>query len=217
MGDDASRSTISTTTPSRWKRCASSPRSGGAGWRCSRRRRRSPTITIRVNGFSDGLIETGCRRHSLQRGQPSTNSIDQIRRADRAADAAQEPARRHRQQRRRRDAGDRRRNRGCRPDGRHATSTSCRNSRRSCCTCSGRRIHVVNEDFRLAGRELARSVLGWIDGGDPATPAEPQRADAGEVAPAASRTTGAWHAAGLDGHLRECDASCQPCPLPHGP
>ncbi|MDW6025693.1 LacI family transcriptional regulator [Mesorhizobium sp. BAC0120] len=28
---------------------------------------------------------------------------------------------------------------------------------------------VVNEDFRLAGRELARSVLGWIDGADPAT------------------------------------------------
>jgi LacI family transcriptional regulator len=27
---------------------------------------------------------------------------------------------------------------------------------------------VVNEDFRLAGRELARSVLGWIDGADPA-------------------------------------------------
>ena len=29
-------------------------------------------------------------------------------------------------------------------------------------------ILVVNEDFRLAGRELARSVLGWIDGEDPA-------------------------------------------------
>jgi LacI family transcriptional regulator len=29
-------------------------------------------------------------------------------------------------------------------------------------------ILVVNEDFRLAGRELARSVLGWIDGADPA-------------------------------------------------
>jgi len=27
---------------------------------------------------------------------------------------------------------------------------------------------VVSEDFRLAGRELARSVLGWIDGKDPA-------------------------------------------------
>ena len=26
---------------------------------------------------------------------------------------------------------------------------------------------VVNEDFRLAGRELARSVLGWIDGAAP--------------------------------------------------
>jgi LacI family transcriptional regulator len=30
-------------------------------------------------------------------------------------------------------------------------------------------ILVVNEDFRLAGRELARSVLGWIDGADPST------------------------------------------------
>jgi len=30
-------------------------------------------------------------------------------------------------------------------------------------------ILVVNEDFRLAGREVARSVLGWIDGADPAT------------------------------------------------
>jgi LacI family transcriptional regulator len=29
-------------------------------------------------------------------------------------------------------------------------------------------ILVVNEDFRLAGRDLARSVLGWIDGKDPA-------------------------------------------------
>jgi LacI family transcriptional regulator len=28
-------------------------------------------------------------------------------------------------------------------------------------------IHVVNEDFRLAGRELARSVLGWIGGKPP--------------------------------------------------
>jgi LacI family transcriptional regulator len=28
-------------------------------------------------------------------------------------------------------------------------------------------IFVVNEDFRLAGRELARSVLRWIDGADP--------------------------------------------------
>jgi LacI family transcriptional regulator len=28
-------------------------------------------------------------------------------------------------------------------------------------------IHVVNEDFRWAGRELARCVAGWIDGGDP--------------------------------------------------
>jgi LacI family transcriptional regulator len=29
-------------------------------------------------------------------------------------------------------------------------------------------ILVVNEDFRLAGRALAKSVLGWIDGNDPA-------------------------------------------------
>ncbi len=29
-------------------------------------------------------------------------------------------------------------------------------------------ILVVNEDFRLAGREVARAVLGWIDGKDPA-------------------------------------------------
>ena len=50
-----------------------------------------------------------------------------------------------------------------------ATSMSCRNNRRRCCTCSGRRCLVVNEDFRLAGRELARSVLGWIDGDDPRT------------------------------------------------
>ena len=28
---------------------------------------------------------------------------------------------------------------------------------------------AVSEDFRHAGRELARSVLGWIDGADPAT------------------------------------------------
>lgn len=28
-------------------------------------------------------------------------------------------------------------------------------------------ILVVNEDFRLAGREVARAVLGWIDGKDP--------------------------------------------------
>jgi LacI family transcriptional regulator len=30
-------------------------------------------------------------------------------------------------------------------------------------------LFVVNEDFRRAGRELARSVLGWIDGTDPAS------------------------------------------------
>lgn len=30
-------------------------------------------------------------------------------------------------------------------------------------------LHVVNEDFRLAGRELARAVLGWIEGKDPAS------------------------------------------------
>ncbi len=30
-------------------------------------------------------------------------------------------------------------------------------------------ILVVNEDFRLAGREVAQSVLGWIGGKDPAT------------------------------------------------
>ena len=44
---------------------------------------------------------------------------------------------------------------------------SCRNNRRSCCTCSGRQLQVVNEDFRLAGAELARSVLGWIGGAAP--------------------------------------------------
>ena len=30
-------------------------------------------------------------------------------------------------------------------------------------------LHVVNEDFRLAGRELAKAVLGWIEGKDPRT------------------------------------------------
>jgi LacI family transcriptional regulator len=30
-------------------------------------------------------------------------------------------------------------------------------------------LFVVSEDFRRAGRELARSVLGWIDGADPST------------------------------------------------
>ncbi len=28
-------------------------------------------------------------------------------------------------------------------------------------------LHLINEDFRLAGRELARSVLGWIGGKSP--------------------------------------------------
>ena len=31
------------------------------------------------------------------------------------------------------------------------------------------KLHVVNEDFRLAGRELAKSVLARIDGEDPQT------------------------------------------------
>ena len=34
-------------------------------------------------------------------------------------------------------------------------------------------LYVVNENVRLAGRELARSVLGAIEGKDAAEPAEP--------------------------------------------
>lgn len=48
-------------------------------------------------------------------------------------------------------------------------------------------ILVVNEDFRLAGRELARSVLGWIDGRDPGTLSSLSVPDTVESYPAAAR------------------------------
>ena len=113
--------------------------------------------------YGDGFERRADRERAggdpLQRRQPSTNSHRPDPRADRRAHAPAEPAGRHRQQRRRRDAWRSSQASRMPVSCSAATSTSSRNNRRRCCSCSGRQIHVVNEDFRLAGRELANSVL----------------------------------------------------------
>lgn len=120
-----------------------------------------------VNGFSDGLIETGATAIPFN-SVTIDHSIDQIR-----AHAAELMRRNNR------------------PDGivssAGAATLATVGGIEDAGLTVGRDVDVVSkqsspllhlfrpallvvsEDFRLAGRELARSVVGWIDGKDPAT------------------------------------------------